>query len=139
MTIASLFGVEPYLLAYILAVFLLAGIVKGVVAFGLPLVTIPLLSLTMPVPHAIVLSLLPVLCSPVAQAYMCRRGLPALRPIWPLLVPLVITVPIRAPYATQLDATTFYAIAGGDVGVLVLQPQSANAACRERVCRQVET
>src|SRR3546814_12236097 len=93
MTIASLFGVEPYLLAYILAVFLLAGIVKGVVAFGLPLVTIPLLSLTMPVPHAIVLSLLPVLCSNVAQAYMCRRGLPALRLIWPLLVPLVITVP----------------------------------------------
>jgi uncharacterized membrane protein YfcA len=119
-TIASFFGVEPFLVLYILAVFLVAGVVKGVVAFGLPLVTIPMLSLVMPVPHAITLSLLPVMCSNIAQAYMCRRGLPALRSIWPLLVTLVITVPISAHYATGLDEKTLYAIAGGAIEVLVL-------------------
>src|SRR3546814_282865 len=51
---------------------------------------------------------------------MCRRGRPALRLRWPLLVPLVITVPISAHYATQLDEKTLYAIAGGAIEVLVL-------------------
>ena len=120
MTLTSLFGLEPVLVVYILAVFLLAGIVKGVVAFGLPLVTIPLLSLLMPVPHAIALSLLPVLCSNVAQAYICRRSLPVLRIIWPQLVTLVIAAPISAHFATRLDEQTLYAIAGGAIEVLVL-------------------
>src|SRR3546814_20775997 len=53
---------------------------------------------------------------------MCRRGRPALRLRWPLLVPLVITVPISAHYATQLDEKTLYAIAGGAIEVLVLTP-----------------
>ena len=120
MTLTSLFGLEPALVVYILAVFLLAGVVKGVVAFGLPLVTIPLLSLLMPVPHAITLSLLPVLSSNIAQAYMCRRGLPVLRVVWPQLVPLVIAAPISAHFATRLDQQTLYAIAGGAIEVLVL-------------------
>ena len=119
-TVSSFFGVGPHLLIYILFVFLIAGVVKGVIAFGLPLITIPMLSVAMPVPHAITLSLLPVISSNIAQAYMCRRGLPTLRSIWPLLLTLVITVPVSAHYAVLLEERTLYAIAGGAIEVLVL-------------------
>lgn len=69
-----MFGVGGVELAYLTAVFLLGGFVKGVISFGLPLVTVPLLSQIFPVPVAITLTLVSVLVSSVVQAYLCRRA-----------------------------------------------------------------
>ncbi len=71
--------------APIAAIFLLAGIVKGVTGMGLPLISIGLLSLVMPTASAAALVVVPSMVTNVWQFV----GGPALRPLvrrlWPLL------------------------------------------------------
>jgi uncharacterized membrane protein YfcA len=53
----------------VLAIFLLAGLVKGVAGFGLPTVSIALLALFRPLPEAIALMLVPSLATNLWQAF----------------------------------------------------------------------
>lgn len=113
-------GVGPAGLAYALLVFLLAGVVKGVIAFGLPLVTVPLLSLMVPVPTAIAWSLGPVLVSNLAQAHECRRSASILREAWPLLLAVGVTVPVAAGLGGRLAPGALYVVTGAMIEVTVL-------------------
>ncbi|WP_237214449.1 sulfite exporter TauE/SafE family protein [Falsiroseomonas oryziterrae] len=75
-------------LALVVAVFLLAGGVKGLIGLGLPTISVGLLALFMPPAEAAALLVLPSLLTNIAQA-----GGPALRPLlhrlWPMLAGLV--------------------------------------------------
>jgi len=74
----------------IVAVFVLAGLVKGVIGLGLPTVAMALLALAMPPAEAAALLLVPSLLTNVWQ---CRpwRDLPALlRDTWPLQLGIAI-------------------------------------------------
>src|SRR5260370_8829010 len=75
-----------------LAVFLLAGTVKGLVGLGLPTVTIALTSLVLPLPEAIALISLPTVVSNVWQATVGGKFWIIVRRQWPLIVPLGITL-----------------------------------------------
>ncbi|MBW7850797.1 MAG: sulfite exporter TauE/SafE family protein [Rhodospirillales bacterium] len=114
-----MFGVGGVELAYLTAVFLLGGFVKGVISFGLPLVTVPLLSQIFPVPVAITLTLVSVLVSSVVQAYLCRRAYPILRQVWPLILPIGATIPVAALAAGTVDPTTLNLAIGVFIEVLV--------------------
>ncbi|HJW12356.1 MAG TPA: sulfite exporter TauE/SafE family protein [Albitalea sp.] len=71
------FDFNPWLLAAIGAVFLLAGFVKGVVGLGLPTITMGLLSVAMPPAQAAALLVVPSLVTNVWQI-AARPGLAAL-------------------------------------------------------------
>jgi uncharacterized membrane protein YfcA len=77
-----------YLAVFAGLVFLLAGMVKGLIGLGLPTIAIGLLALVMPPAEAAALLVLPSLATNVMQA----SG-PALRPLlrrlWPMLLMLV--------------------------------------------------
>ena len=73
-----------------LAVFLLAGTVKGLVGLGLPTITIALTSLVLPLPEAIALIALPTVITNVWQAAVGGRFWIILRRQAPLIVPLVV-------------------------------------------------
>jgi uncharacterized protein len=77
--------IDPHLAA-LLAIFLLAGFVKGVTGLGLPTVAIGLLSLTMRPAEAATLVVIPSL---ITNVWQMAQG-PALRPIarrlWPMLL-----------------------------------------------------
>lgn len=79
---------DPFTLALVATVFLLAGGVKGVIGLGLPTISVGLLALFMPPAEAAALLVLPSLLTNIAQA----RG-PALRPLlrrlWPMLLALL--------------------------------------------------
>jgi len=75
-----------------LAVFLLAGTVKGLVGLGLPTITIALTSLVLPLPEAIALISLPTIVSNVWQAAVGGKFWIILRRQWPLIVPLAIAL-----------------------------------------------
>ena len=75
-----------------LAVFLLAGTVKGLVGLGLPTVTIALTSLVLPLTESIALITLPTIVTNVWQAAVGGRFRYILRRHWPLIVPLMITL-----------------------------------------------
>jgi uncharacterized membrane protein YfcA len=72
-----------------LAVFLLAGTVKGLVGLGLPTITIALTSLVLPLPEAIALIALPTIFSNIWQAAVGGRFWIILRRQAPLIVPLM--------------------------------------------------
>jgi uncharacterized protein len=73
-----------------LAVFLVAGTVKGLVGLGLPTITIALTSLVLPLPEAIALIALPTIFTNVWQAAVGGKFGVILRRQWPLIVPLAV-------------------------------------------------
>ena len=83
-------------IAFGLAVFLVAGVVKGLVGMGLPTITIALTSLVLPLPEAIALIALPTVITNVWQAAVGGNFRRILRRQWTLIVPLMVCL-----YATM--------------------------------------
>ena len=81
---------EHILLA--LAVFLIAGVVKGLVGMGLPTITIALTSLVLPLSDTIALIALPTIFTNLWQAAVGGKFRVILRRQWPLIVPLAVTL-----------------------------------------------
>jgi uncharacterized membrane protein YfcA len=79
-------------IAFGLAVFLLAGTVKGLVGLGLPTITIALTSLVLPLTEAIALIALPTIFTNVWQAAIGGQFRVIVRRQWPLILPLVIAL-----------------------------------------------
>ena len=73
-----------------LAVFLLAGTVKGLVGLGLPTIVIALTTLVLPLTESIAMIALPTIFSNVWQAAVGGNFWKILRRQWPLIVPLAI-------------------------------------------------
>jgi uncharacterized membrane protein YfcA len=76
---------EASLLAGIVLVFLLAGVVKGVVGLGLPTLAMGLLTLAVPPAQAATLLLVPSLVTNLWQMAVGSRLLPLLARLWPML------------------------------------------------------
>ncbi|MFM1815617.1 MAG: hypothetical protein RLZ98_2312 [Pseudomonadota bacterium] len=83
---------DPAILALVAFTFLLAGLVKGVVGMGLPLVALSLLTATLGLHSAMALILFPSFFTNVWQAAVGGKGLVILRRIWPFLALAVGTV-----------------------------------------------
>src|SRR5215204_3452427 len=75
-----------------LAVFLLAGTIKGLVGLGLPTITIALTSLVLPLTEAIALIALPTIFTNIWQAAIGGQFWVILQRQWPLIVTLVISL-----------------------------------------------
>ncbi len=75
-----------------LAVFLLAGAVKGLVGLGLPAISIALMSLFLPLPEAIALITLPTIFTNIWQAAVGGNFRRIVRRQWPLIVPLAVVL-----------------------------------------------
>jgi uncharacterized membrane protein YfcA len=89
--------------AVIAIAFVLGGVSKGVVGFGLPLIAVPICASVVPVPLAIALTAAPVLISNVYQAFHGRRHGIVMRRFWPFLVTLVVGVLLGAQVLTRAD------------------------------------
>jgi hypothetical protein len=75
-----------------LAVFLLAGTVKGLVGLGLPTVVIALTTLVLPLTESIAMIALPTIFTNVWQAAVGGNLVKIVRRQWPLIVPLAIAL-----------------------------------------------
>lgn len=75
-----------------LSVFLLAGIVKGLVGLGLPTITIALTSLILPLTESIALIALPTIFTNVWQAAVGGQFRVIARRQWPLILPLMVSL-----------------------------------------------
>src|SRR3546814_10582306 len=79
-------------LAAIAGTFVLAGAVKGVVGFGLPTVSLALLTVAFGLPQAMALMLAPAFVTNLWQALAGGRSLVLLRRLWPFLLMATVTV-----------------------------------------------
>ena len=75
----------PTILACGLAL-VLAGVVKGILSIGLPLVGMPLLTLVVDVPTAVAILMIPLVLSNLIQAIEGPGTLAMLKRFWPLII-----------------------------------------------------
>src|SRR5271170_7738089 len=95
--------IDP-LLIFIVAVFLLAGFVKGVIGLGLPTVSMGLLAVSMPPAHALAIVIVPGILTNIWQTFAGPYFLGIVKRLWPLLLGLAVGIRLNAgmmtgPYA----------------------------------------
>lgn len=115
---------DPSLVTLILAVFLLAGTVKGTVGLGFPAVTIGLLTATIGLREAIALSLIPAVLTNIWQVIATGRVVPVTLRLWPYFLTGVTTCALAASFSLSIDANLLSPALGG---VLVLYAASTLA------------
>ena len=84
-------------------IFVLGGLVKGLLGIGLPLVVVPLLSLGEPAARAIAMVAVPVLVSNSWQAWDSGFSWPGVRRFLPLILGLLITTLITVPMTLAMS------------------------------------
>ncbi|HSR72765.1 MAG TPA: sulfite exporter TauE/SafE family protein [Kiloniellales bacterium] len=92
---------------------LLGGLVKGVLGLGLPLISVPLLALVMPVPAAVAVMAFPVLISNLVQIRQGTAPFAAFVRFWPLLATLIVGILLGAQLLAELDEQRLSLILGG--------------------------
>ncbi len=100
-------------ISVIAATFLLAGTVKGITGLGLPTVSLALLTVTIDMPTAMALLLVPSFATNIWQAVVGGNGREVLIRIWPFLMAATVTVWIGAMALTKADLSTLSALLGG--------------------------
>ena len=105
-------------LLLIALIYLLAGLVKGVIGFALPLVSVSLLSVFVPVEQALALNTVPLLVTNFWLALQGGHGLRLLRRYWWLIVFLAIGIFTGANIVVAIEKSTLLLIFG--MGVILL-------------------
>jgi uncharacterized membrane protein YfcA len=104
----------------------LAGVVKGVLSLGLPLIGMPLLTLVVDLPTAIAVLMVPLVLSNLIQAIEGRGTVAMLKRFWPLIVCLVGGTFVGTRLFATLDRQVLLLTVGGLVIVLstfsIMQP-----------------
>ncbi len=99
-------------LVMVAAAFLIAGAVKGVIGLGLPTVSLALLTVTLGLPQAMALLLIPSFVTNLWQAVVGGHGKALLRRLWPFLLTATVTVWLGAGALTRLDLGLLSALLG---------------------------
>lgn len=100
------------LFAAIIATFLLAGTVKGVIGLGLPSVSLGLLTVAADLPTAMALLLVPSFVTNLWQALTGGKAVEILRRLWPFLLMATGTIWLGARALTQIDLAILSALLG---------------------------
>ncbi len=102
---------------------LMAGVVKGILGIGVPLVSVSLLSLAINVPMAVTLLPVPILLSNLWQSLISRQGPSTFRRFGPLIVALVIGTFAGARLLVDIDQRILIGIVGTAVLVFAVSAQ----------------
>ena len=96
----------------ILATFLLAGTVKGVIGLGLPSVSLALLTVATDLPTAMALLLVPSFVTNLWQALTGGNARLILQRLWPFLLLATVTIWIGASALTRVNLSLLSALLG---------------------------
>ncbi len=96
----------------IVGTFLIAGTIKGVIGLGLPTVSLALLTVTVGLPNAMALLLVPSLITNLWQAIVGGSGRAILRRLWPFLLMATVTVWFGSTALTRVDLSLLSALLG---------------------------
>ncbi len=127
---------DPATLVFVTAVFLLAGVVKGVIGIGLPIVSVGLLITVLELPAAMALTLIPAFATNAWQAVTGGQGIAILRRTWPFMLAAVSTVWLGAAALTRIDLPFLSLIFGA---VLIAYGTSGLAGLRVAIPAHRET
>lgn len=105
-------GMSPDLLVIACCAFVFAGLVKGLVGFGLPLIGLSLMTIFVGVEKAMLLILWPAFLTNVWQALSGGNLKPLLRRLWPFLTTAVVTLGLGTFILTRVQEGTADLILG---------------------------
>lgn len=103
---------EPSIVAVVLIAFLVSGIVKGVVGFGLPAVSLAILSITLDLQSAIALVVVPAFVTNLRQSCSGGHARDVLNRAWPFLLTTMIAVWIGVMALVKLNHSFLSALLG---------------------------
>jgi uncharacterized membrane protein YfcA len=126
---------DPDLLLTAFAVFLCAGMVKGLVGVGMPTISLAALTLASDLHTAMALVILPALASNLRQALRGGHGRQILARLWPYLVSAVLLIPVGALTLTRVDPGQLSGVLGV---LLVVYTGTALAGWRPVLARRHE-
>ena len=95
---------DPWTIALITVTFLTAGLIKGVIGLGMPVVVLAFLATTIGLKPALALMVFPGVIGNVWQAATGGAFVSNLRRLWPLLATSVITIWIGVAVLARADA-----------------------------------
>ncbi len=96
----------------IMATFLLAGMVKGVIGLGLPTVSLAILTVAIDLPTAMVLLLVPSFATNLWQASVGGNGALLFRRLWPFLLPAGFSIWVGALALQRIELALLSALLG---------------------------
>jgi len=114
-------SITPWFAIVVAAAFFLAGLVKGGVGVGFPMVSVPLLASVVQPTTAIALVCVPVVLTNIKQFFEGGRHREALRRFWPLALGILLVGPIGVHLLTGLDVGTLLVIVGCAIILFSLQ------------------
>jgi uncharacterized membrane protein YfcA len=97
---------------------LAGGLVKGVVGLGLPLVALPLLTLSVSLRQGVALLVVPLIASNLLQSFQGGLFLVVVRRFWPVLITLFVSVAISTQALRAFPQETLYIFIGASLIVL---------------------
>ena len=106
----------------IITIFLVAGLVKGVIGLGLPTVSLALLTVAIDLPTAMALLLIPSFVTNIWQAFSGGNGKVILARIWPFLLMATITIWLGATALTRVNLSLLSIL----LGVLLIAYSATN-------------
>lgn len=127
------FGISG--LALVAAVFAVAGVVKGVVGFGLPTISMGILGALIAPDMAAAILIVPTFLTNVWQAFVGKHTLAVLRRIWPMLVGVFLGTLATAGVITGADPRVAAALIGT---MLIIYAALGLSGVRFRVPRKAE-
>lgn len=107
---------DPLIMITIAATFILAGMVKGVIGLGLPTVSLGFLTVTLDLPTAMALLIVPSFVTNAFQACVGGNAGAIFARIWPFLLTATGTVWVGASALTRVDLD----LLSGLLGVLLM-------------------
>ena len=129
-------ALDPAQLLAVLTIFVAGGVVKGAIGFGLPLVTMSVLPLVVPVEAALAINAIILPLTNIKQFLQERRISETLRRFSPVIIGVVIGVPIGAAFVTFVNDAVLLISLGVFViaftGVSLVTPRLVVPQRRER-------
>jgi uncharacterized protein len=105
--------VSVELIAYVFAVYLIAGTVKGVIGFGMPIVSLAMLAAVLGLTESIVLMLVPSLVTNIWQAVTGGQFVALARRLWLLLALACVAIWLSTAILVSVDGGGLTAGLGG--------------------------
>ena len=106
-------ALSPELIGYVLLVYFLAGMVKGVVGLGLPTISLALIAAVFDLKEAMVLLLVPSVATNFWQGASGGQLLALLKRIWPMLTMICVTTWFATGVMLRSDGAVLSAMLGG--------------------------
>tara|TARA_B110000438_G_C15767546_1_gene630341 strand:- start:197 stop:949 length:753 start_codon:yes stop_codon:yes gene_type:complete len=112
-----MFGLELSLLAILTGALFVGGIVKGIIALGLPMVSIAILLNFFPPLKVLGILIMPMLVTNLWQAINSGNLLEPLKRFWPMISTGIIFLIIGAQIIVSMDSTILFGFLGACVAI----------------------